>query len=266
MKKPESLIISTLLILTILVTASDSIYAQSGQSQQQIYRIKVYHFDNPEQEKMVDSYLSEAYIPALHRAGVQPVGVFKPVGQDTTSDRRTYVLTPHSSLKNMADLQNTLKNDEQYLEDGAAYIDASHARPLYEYFETIVLKAFSEAPHIKVPQMSAPESEKIYELRSYRSATEALNKNKVEMFNVGEVDLFARLGFNAVFYGNVVAGSDMPNLMYMTSFKDMESRDAHWKSFVDDPQWKKLSSMEKYQHNVSHIDIQLLHPTGYSDL
>ena len=49
---------------------------------------------------------------------------------------------------------------------------------------------------------------------------------------------FEKLGFNAVFFGDVISGSDMPNLMYMTTFVDRESRDAHWTAFVDSPEWK----------------------------
>jgi hypothetical protein len=87
------------------------------------------------------------------------------------------------------------------------------------------------------------------------------------MFNQGgEIPLFKRLGFNAVFYASVIAGSHMPNLMYMTSFDNMTSHDQHWKDFGADPEWKKLSADTQYQHNVSHIDIVLLHPTEYSDL
>ncbi|MBK9491957.1 MAG: NIPSNAP family protein [Haliscomenobacter sp.] len=47
------------------------------------------------------------------------------------------------------------------------------------------------------------------------------------------------MGFNAVFYAEVLSGRRMPNLMYMTSFDNIESRDAHWKSFGADPFWKK---------------------------
>jgi len=58
----------------------------------------------------------------------------------------------------------------------------------------------------------------------------------------------------------------MPNLMYMTSFENMASREQHWKDFSADPFWKKLVADPQYQHNVSHIDIIFLHPTAYSDL
>jgi len=78
--------------------------------------------------------------------------------------------------------------------------------------------------------------------------------------------LFQRLGFNAVFYASVLSGSNMPNLMYMTSFDNMASREQHWKTFSADPAWKQLSGSPQYQHNVSHIDIVFLHPTEYSEL
>ncbi|MEI9809691.1 MAG: NIPSNAP family protein [Bacteroidota bacterium] len=52
----------------------------------------------------------------------------------------------------------------------------------------------------------------------------------------------------------------------MTSFESMTDRDAHWKSFSAHPDWKKLSALPEYQHNVSHIDITFLRPADYSDL
>ena len=86
------------------------------------------------------------------------------------------------------------------------------------------------------------------------------------MFNEGgEIKLFDRLGFNAVFYGEVLSGCRMPNLMYMTSFANMESRNEHWKAFSNDAEWKALSSDKKYANNVSKIDTYFLRATEYSD-
>lgn len=87
------------------------------------------------------------------------------------------------------------------------------------------------------------------------------------MFNEGgEIPLFKRLGFNAVFYAQVISGSHMPNLMYMTSFDNRAERDAHWKTFSADPEWKRLSALPEYKNTVSKIDIVFLHPTAYSEL
>ena len=122
------------------------------------------------------------------------------------------------------------------------------------------------APQLQLPNLSSARKDRIYELRSYESATEKIFKNKVHMFNEGdEIGLFKRLNFNASFYGEVIAGGKMPNLMYMTCHENKTARDANWKNFGSDPYWKKLSGMPEYQHNVSHIDISYLYPTEYSD-
>lgn len=122
-------------------------------------------------------------------------------------------------------------------------------------------------PKITPPKLTAPKSERAYELRSYEAASENLFRNKVKMFNQGgEINIFSRLGFNPVFYGEVIFGSNMPNLMYMTSFDNMQSREDHWKAFSNDSAWKTLPAMKEYQNNVSHSDIYFLRPTEYSEL
>jgi hypothetical protein len=133
--------------------------------------------------------------------------------------------------------------------------------------ETIFLKAFEKMPSAAAPALTGSKAERVYELRSYESASEKIFRNKVDMFNKGgEVALFKRLGFNAVFYGEVLFGAKMPNLMYMTSFENMNTRDQYWKTFGSDPEWKKLSAMPEYQHNVSRNEIVFLRSTNYSDL
>ncbi|WP_273567182.1 NIPSNAP family protein [Maribacter halichondriae] len=86
------------------------------------------------------------------------------------------------------------------------------------------------------------------------------------MFNAGgEVKLFNDLGFNAVFYAEVLSGSRMPNLVYMTTHENQEERDANWKNFSESPVWEKLKVMPKYQNTVSRNDTRLLYPTEYSE-
>ena len=73
------------------------------------------------------------------------------------------------------------------------------------------------------------------------------------------------LNFNAIFFAEVISGSRMPNLMYMTSFENRNDRDAHWKAFGESPEWKNLSSMPEYQHNVSKAEVILTKAASYSD-
>ncbi len=87
------------------------------------------------------------------------------------------------------------------------------------------------------------------------------------MFNEGgEIDIFSRLDFNSIFYGQVIFGAKMPNLMYMTAFENMDARKEHWKRFSSDTAWKLLSVKPEYQHTVSKNEITFLRPTEYSDL
>ena len=146
--------------------------------------------------------------------------------------------------------------DGQYLADGRPYLTAGYDDPPYVRIETILLKAFPDMPHHAAPWAAQGYSaDRIYELRSYEGPTEQYFANKVQMFNEGgEITLFEKLGFHAVFYASVLSGAHMPNLMYMTSFENMAARDDHWKTFGADPTWKSLSSSPQYQHNVSHID------------
>jgi hypothetical protein len=217
------------------------------------------------QESKIEHYLQQAYIPALHRAGVKGVGVFKPVTQQDTA-KLIYVFTPFSSLDKLAGINEKLQEDAQYLADGKDYIDADYKDAPYSRLETIVLQAFPGMPAPAVPNLTAAKADRVYELRSYESATEKYNFNKVRMFNVGdEIGLFKRLGFNAIFYSEVIAGSHMPNLMYMTTFNSKEDRDKHWEAFSNDAQWKTLTAKAEFKNNVSHADIIFLHPAEYSD-
>lgn len=230
------------------------------------YQLKVYTFDTKEQEAVTDEYLKKAWMPALKRLNIKPVGVFKLRPNEEDSLKKTFVLIPFTSLEQFATLEEELAKDQTHMATGNNYINASHEQPPYRRVESILMKAFAGLPKMQASPLDGPRAERVYELRSYQAPTESYFNNKVEMFNkAGEIDLFKRLGFNAVFYGEVISGGQMPNLMYMTTFSDQKSRDAHWKSFGESPDWKKMAAIPEYQNNVSHINITFLYPTAYSD-
>jgi hypothetical protein len=241
--------------------------AASAAPSREYYELRTYRFSNAAQQQRVETYLEKAFLPALHRMGIRKVGVFKPLETDSTYGKKLLVLIPFRSLDEFEKLADKLLRDKQYLADGKDYIDATYDSPPYTRIEAVVLKAFSGMPESAVPALKTPVGERVYELRSYEGHTEKIYRNKVQMFNEGdEVGLFRRLGFNAVFYAEVLAGSTMPNLMYMTTFENQASRDAHWETFRQDAQWKKLSAMPEYQHNVSKNVTRFFRPTSYSDI
>ena len=238
----------------------------SSTQQREFYQLKTYTFDTEEQVQITSRYLKDAYLPGLKNLGFSPIGVFRPRLNEADSAKKILVLIPFSSLEQFLNLEDSLAKDQTYLSAGHEYLSASHKQPPYQRIESVLLKAFVDMPQMQTPKLDGPRPDRIYELRSYESPTEMYYSNKVDMFNAGgEVKLFDRLEFNAVFYGEVLSGSKMPNLMYMTTFSDQASRDSLWNAFGEAPEWKELVAMPKYQDNVSHADIVFLYPTEYSD-
>ena len=227
------------------------------------YELRVYTLKNDTQQKLVEDYLQNAAIPALKRAGVKYNGVFtelNPAGQT-----KVYVITQYNNLNHFNTIAETIGKDKEFMAKGAAYLNATAKEPAYERIESSLLKSFTHALKIAVPEKKT----RIFELRQYQSASEATGKKKIEMFtDKGEIDIFKRLGFKPVFWGETVIGPLRPNLTYMVSFDDMDAKNAHWKAFGGDPQWKKISSVPEYADAllVSKITSTLLVPTAYSQI
>jgi hypothetical protein len=258
-----SLLIATVMITNKTTAATNVSALPPGK---QIYQLMIYHIKDKSQETRIHQYLKDAWLPAAHRAGLQPVGVFKTRGLDTATDKKIYLLMSYRSLAEYQKKTAQINADKELQSSGSDYINAAYDNPPYNRKEVIMMVAFAGMPVLKKPVFTSSRADRIYELRSYEGATEKLYANKVSMFNDGnEMEIFDRIGSQPVFYGEVIAGNKMPNLMYMTSYSDLKSRDEHWKAFGNDPAWKKLSAMPQYQHNVSTLSLYYLVPTEYSD-
>lgn len=240
--------------------------AQTNVENKDYFELKVYEYKTSEQERMIDQFLSQAYLPYLHKKGIRKVGVFTNIANDTAIVKKIVVLVPHKSISDIPVMNKAMFSDEDVAKNGKEYLEATSEHPAFDRIVGYVLEGFRFAPKLMMPKLKSPSSERVYELRSYESASEKKYWKKVEMFNEGgEIDLFTRLNFNAVFYAEVVSGPTMPNLMYMTSFENMEDRNAHWKNFYNDPKWKELLSMKEYDKTVSKNVTLFLRAKPYSD-
>ena len=254
------------ILLVVFIVSSLGASVQNKKNTPGYYQVILYNFSTADQQITLHDYLKNAYLPALHSQQISNIGVFTPITNDTVANKRLYVIIPLKSFEQAATLADKITNDRQYQANAKTYLEAAYTNPPYTRMEKILLEQFSMAPFFNLPKLKNSSADKIYELRSYESATENIFANKVEMFNEGgEIKIFDKLNFNTVFYAKVIAGSRMPNLMYMTSFENMNDRDEHWKNFVASEEWKKLSAMPYYQNNVSKIDITLMKATEYAD-
>jgi hypothetical protein len=253
---------------SILLSALNSLLpaaaiANGKKTKQEFYEFRTYTIKNETQEKLIDNYFQTAAIPALNRLGLKNIGVFKelkPEGQT-----KIYVLIPFVSLDDFLKMEEKLSKDTVYKQAGAAYLNAPATEPAYDRIESSLLKAFVHIPRMEVP----PNKPRIFELRRYESASEAAGKKKIEMFNeAGEIDIFKKVGLTPVFFGETIIGGMRPNLTYMLTYDDMEEHDQNWKTFGNDPDWKKISGMPEYANAkiVSRITRTFLVPTGFSQV
>ncbi len=253
--------------ILILLLAGASL-AYSAPVKKDFYQIKIYHLKGNEQVSMMDGYLKNVYLPAMHRAGIKNIGVFKPIANDTAAAKLIYVFIPFSSSTSWMDIDAKLEKDGVYKNEAKSFNEAAADNAPYERMESILLEAFPGQPNLVLPKDK--NIERVFELRSYESPTANLHKKKMAMFNAagGEIKIFDRLGFNPVFYAKVLSGSHMPHFMYMPIFTSLDERNAQWKRFGDDSVWKDISARPENENkvSVSHIDSILMHATDYSDI
>jgi hypothetical protein len=238
----------------------------AANSGREYYELRCYKLQNGAQPKLVSQYLSEALIPALNRQGMSTIGVFDLyLGPETPT---IYVLIPATSLEALVTSELRLAQDEEYMKAGSAFINAPAKEPAYIRVESSLMIAFEGYPKLTPPPVTATHGERVFQLRTYESPSNAAHRRKVEMFNSGEFDIFAKAGFWNIFFGDTLVGARLPNLTYMLSFPDLRELDAKWKAFSDNPDWKKLSGSPRYNYEaiVSDINNLILRPTSYSQI
>jgi NIPSNAP len=238
----------------------------AGNKQREYYELRRYHLESGPQTKLTNTYLEEALIPGLNRLGMKPIGVFNlEIGVETPS---IYVLIPSNSLETLVRSEFRLREDDQYMKAGEAFLSAPAKEPAYTRVESSLMIAFEGWPKLILPPVSGKEGKRVFELRTYESPSNADHVRKVEMFHSGEFGAFERAGFWQVFFGDVLIGPRLPKLTYMLGFPDLSERNAKWKAFQSDPEWKKLtgSSRFNYESIVSNVTNVMIAPTAYSQV
>ena len=261
----SSLAASALAGATTSVDASTT-EAEPEAAGREYYELRIYRLRRGPQQQMIDGFFRDAAIPAMNRLGIKPVGVFNTtIGPGSPT---LYVIAPYPSIESAVTIHDRVAADPEYLQAGAAFINATSAEPAYMRMESFLLGAFAGMPKLELPPGTAENKPRIFELRTYESHSRKAHRTKMQMFNSAEIAIFRRTGLRAVFFGDTMVGSGMPSLTYMLAFADMEERTRNWAAFVADPEWKKLSTTPGYTdvETVSNITNVILTPTPYSQI
>jgi hypothetical protein len=237
-----------------------------GKKGREFYQLRRYHINSGPQRKLCDDFFKDALIPALNRMSISPVGVFDlSIGPDTPT---IYVLMPGLSAEAVATLENRLAQDAEFVKNGASFLTAPAKEPAFDRMESTFLQAFEKWPNLILPKATATHGPRVFELRIYEGASDQDHRRKVEMMQSGEADIFAKNGFEQIFYSETLIGPRLPILTYMLCFDNLATRDKQWAAFRASDDWKSYSTQPKYAFEpiVSNITNLILTPTAYSQI
>ena len=241
--------------------------AASQAAAPEFYVWRQYVLRNGTQMRRLADFVQNAAIPALNRLGHKPIGVFEVVAGIPTPT--LFMLTPLASLDKLASLDSSLEADEQFTKAGAAYIYATATDMPYVRQETALLAAFPKMPRLEIPAATASKGPRLFELRTYENPTEKAQRAKMRMFSeMGEIEIFKRVGLTPVFFSRTLAGPRMPSIVYMLVHENMAGREKSWAAFGGDPEWQKVRATPGYSDAdiVSNITTVFLRPAGYSQI
>jgi hypothetical protein len=239
---------------------SNSINAEANH----YYELRTYDLRNDLHPARANDYFEKHLIPALKRAGVGTIGAFSVVsGQRTPA---LVLLLDYASLAVAQTVAGKLATDQDYL-TAARTFEKSGQLP-YVRYESSLLRAFDGHPKPEIPASEARRPGRLFELRTYESATPTSLRSKIDMFNQEEIKIFRDCGFANIFFGEMVIGPRMPNLTYLIGFDDMAAREKAWDTFRVNPDWLRIKGRPEWADAevVSNITASYLRPTSFSQI
>lgn len=259
MKHKILFMLSFVLMSTLIISCCKSTCCKSGKcdvsSSKEIYEWRIYTLNGD--GTVLDEFFKETLIPAYNRQKIS-VGAFSLYKQEEKEQR--FLLFVYPDLMTYNKVRQTVWNDADFQTAARPFFDETAPNPVYSEFETNICEAFDKIPVVRVPDSDRT----LFEYRCYHSPNEDANKRKIKMFNDEEIDLFDKVGINSVCYGEILSGTRMPALIYLTWYKDEDTRNEAWNAFGSHPDWRAMRSKPEYRNTAIKNQIILLSPMPYS--
>jgi hypothetical protein len=252
----------------------------AGSSPREFYELRCYRLRAESRLKsdanaaVLDRYLERALLPALEERGLRSTGVFTELDVDRKEMKATpkagspvWVLIPHATLESFVEVSASIVADGKVQETGAEYLRLPKEQPGFERIDTWLLLAFQSMPRVELPEFSRQRvPTRVFEMRDYESYSEVKALAKMAMFDDGETEIMRSLGMAPVFFGQALAGPDLPHLRYITGGRDLASHFASWAKFGPDSRWQKMKDLPQYADTVSRNTARFLAPKPYSNI
>jgi hypothetical protein len=276
MKLPRRDFIKTTLAASAATAASTAGLraAAASTASRELYELRAYRLKPGVGVEKLDGFLEKALLPALERRGVKNVGAFSEVEVDKKAatskpkaDTPVWVFIPHANFDSFVASSAEVIADPAVQSAGADYLDVPKANPVFDRIDVWLYRAFAGQPQMTLPAFSKNRTPtRIFEMRDYESHSEKAALSKMAMFNSGEIPLMKDLGMSPVFFGQGIAGPNLPHLRYVTSGPDLAAHLAAWAKFGPDPRWQEMSKDPQYKDNTSKNTPRFLVPRPYSQI
>ncbi|MDQ2899159.1 MAG: NIPSNAP family protein [Acidobacteriota bacterium] len=238
--------------------------ASGADGKNRYLQLEYFYMRNGTQPQRANDFFANYFLPAAKRIGLGPLGFFSPV----IGERGPYILmlAGHPTLDSFGTMFSRLSEDAEFQKGMAKF--HLPGDPGYTRRENSILRAFDAMPSIQVPQSDGKRPARIFELRTYESNDLNTLHRKIKMFEGGEIGIFRRLGMSPVFFGEAIAGGNLPSLTYMLSYDDLAAREKLWKDFGSDPEWVKMRAKpgNTDAEIVSNIANVILRPSAFSEI
>lgn len=241
-----------ILTLSLLMLLSITCLGQA----KEIFEVRIYNINNVADGEKFDNFVTESLLPAYERMNVK-IGAW--TEYESQSPVR-YMLFIYKDITSFQNSKNDIWKDEKFLKSSKEYFAESAETPVYTRFESYLCEGFDA-----YPKAVTPDGQKgIYEMRIYDSPNEQALERKMHMFNNGEIDIFKNSGVNCLFFGEVLAGSGMPVLIYMTWYNNIDERNTNWKKFSSSEAWANMKKNSFYDKATTKTRNIFLTPLKYS--
>jgi NIPSNAP len=239
-------------------------HAADAGSRNMYIQLQYIRLRNGTQPQRANEFYGNHLPGSAHRAGASVVGLFNAViAQEAPF---FLIVQAFPSFEAIEAARTRLAGDSELQKAADQYFTGRE--PAFVRVETSILKAFDGFPSVRPPEGGADRPARLFELRTYESNDFHSLQKKIKMFNDGEAGIFQRLGMSPVFFGETIAGGNMPSLTYMLSYENLAAREQLWSKFAADPEWNKLRATPGLSDAeiVSNISNAILRPAAHSQI
>jgi len=247
------------LLFTLLIGAIMTGFVYKSEAQVndgQIQEWRIYNFQLGGSPGRFDRLMTDIVLPLYKDMGVG-VGCFREINQNTPATY--YYLFVYPSMDSYMKANDILLQNSAFVE--AMKEDAAANRQMFFRYDSYLCRPFEAWKEV-----TPVAGKTIFEWRKYDSANIEAGTRKVQMFNQ-EIKAFIESGMNPFCFGQIIAGKDMPGMIYVTLYNDMEDRAESWKNYFNNPTGRSVRTDPQWVNaTIPNNRIIFLTPLPYSPI